>query len=307
MLTVQAFLRQLGATLSRGAPAHHAAFAALVASRYASVLGDELDPRPGAIVERLWTAAKGKALAAHEVEAFVFDLSAVGELVDPDRFDASDAYRALGVLEVAVRAAAGMPGSGPAELARAALAAKALLSPRDGDEIAAKLEERWAWEAVQEEAKWLGSAAGETLATVVTTAAATAPEAANVVELPVGARKLAFIEVQGKRYRAELDGTPRPIRTRISRGDVHEGQGGLSGATTSAWVEGEVADIAPLLACLARADAEKTQSSGKLTLSTSEQWGHFRQNRWTTVTVSIANDGAIEVDTAIATQDDSYY
>jgi hypothetical protein len=152
---VESCLRRFAEAFAGATPAHRALFAALVASRHERDLGEDADA-VREMIARLWTAANGDALTTQSAESFAAKLQGVAELVDPDRVNASDVYRALGLLEVALRCAAGVPEISPVDLARAALAASAGLPPRDEAEVRQKLPARWSWEGVQAEARWLG-------------------------------------------------------------------------------------------------------------------------------------------------------
>jgi len=124
--------------------AHTATFAALVGRRFARVL----DGDARTIEAALWRAAASPPLASLDVH--LASLESIAAAVDPDRLSAPDAWRAIGVLRVALQVAAGR-GPRARDLALAALGARALVTPADVTALAA----RWTWDAVEAEARWL--------------------------------------------------------------------------------------------------------------------------------------------------------
>jgi hypothetical protein len=148
------------------------------------------------------------------------------------------------------------------------------------------------------------SSARETARTgvaVAPTVNATADTARRVIQLVFGGHTVSLIGVDEDRlFRAEVDGARRTMRWRQSRS---------YSATPTArppWKEGTAAEIGPLLKCVDN-DAKRTEDARGLTLKLEEAGAHFRQNEWTDVVVTVAPDGAVEVDTEIVIQDDSYY
>jgi len=126
----------------------------------------------------------------------------------------------------------------------------------------------------------------------------------NQIQLLVGGRSVRFLRAPDSRYSSEVDGEPRPIRSRLTQGYVSEGGGSLP--EPPPWNVAATADLAPLLECLAE-KADPVEQRGATVFEVAVQWGHFRQNRFTTVSIAIAADGAVEIDMRVATQDDSYY
>lgn len=128
------------------------------------------------------------------------------------------------------------------------------------------------------------------------------PPARVVLELED--RQVVFVRTEENLYAAELDGKRRPIRARQQRSDVSEG--GVLHQYKPTRSEGETANLDPLLRCLALG-ASRTPLARGLKLSAIDRWGHFRQNTFLTVSITIAEDGVVEIDEDIRVQDDSYY
>lgn len=122
--------------------------------------------------------------------------------------------------------------------------------------------------------------------------------------LELGDQKVVLVHAGGNSYAAEVDGTRRPIRTRRQLTDISEG--GICHQYKPTQSEGETANLDPLLRCLALG-ASRTPLARGLKLSAIDRWGHFRQNTFLTVSITIAEDGVVEIDEDIRVQDDSYY
>jgi hypothetical protein len=153
----EAFLRHVSDALTAWTPAHRAAFVALVAERHGGNLRDYADWRIGdratavEMIETLSKAAAGERPAPETLDRYLLDLQELGVLVDPDRFFATDAYRAIGVLKEAIRCcAAGAPPDAAQAVATAALASAA-----STDLVPDGLQRAWAWDSVRAEVRWL--------------------------------------------------------------------------------------------------------------------------------------------------------
>jgi hypothetical protein len=341
------FRTHLQAAFASWKPLQVSTFAALVAERHRAPLRDFGDTRPGPmrasvpeILERLWLAEKRlDGSVADRLEA---DVKALRDHVDPDRFASPGELRAFRVLGHAVRCSARR--APPLDLATAALEARAGLPAMATFEPGRTLEQgaTWAWKPVQDEARWLSAtvnalsaASGITPETMRALGAAlrppreparaarpptaarpvrppvaakpAAPPAAprppapaapspppgpRTIALTVAGRRLELERVEGATYLAKIDGARRVLRTRA---------GGAE-----AWTEGATARLESLAEC-ARAKVEPAATATRTTFEHHVQWGHFRQTRTTRVSIELAADGAVEIETFVAEQDESYY
>lgn len=130
------------------------------------------------------------------------------------------------------------------------------------------------------------------------------PEPPACVVFEMGGQEVVFVPAGDNRYAAEVDGTRRPIRTRQQLTDISEG--GICHQYKPTRSEGETANLDPLLRCLALG-ASRTPVTRGVELSAIDPWGHFRQNTFLTVSITMAEDGVVEIDEDIRVQDDSYY
>jgi hypothetical protein len=282
------FTRALEARVSRWTRAQASAFAARVAERHRDDLRDHLDERMQNVSAReIVDALASGPLSAATADAFSGELRRLAELVDPDRFAAFEVLRGIRVLEAAVGCCAG--ACGPLEVALAALAARAMI-PVPRPEDVAQLGRAWAWSSVAGEAGWLLATADDLAA-------------APPITLPVAGSSLRLRCAGGSRYSAEVDGEPRPIRWRLTLGTASEG-GGLGWRDPPPWAQSTTAELAPLVECLAEG-ARPVERDGATVLQASVPSGHDRQNRFTRVAVTLAADGAVEIDMRVATQDES--
>jgi hypothetical protein len=148
----------------------------------------------------------------------------------------------------------------------------------------------------------------------------TASNRPDRVPLDVGGRKLVFVRVADDRYAAEVDGNGLPIRTTRETSEVFDGGG--SRPWSPEVHEGETADIDALLYCLSLgavpepvpikesprgANQHPVRSPPGVTLTASDNWGHFRQWTFLKVTVTIAPSGAVEIHEDVGEMDGSYY
>jgi hypothetical protein len=70
--------------------------------------------------------------------------------------------------------------------------------------------------------------------------------------------------------------------------------------------EGDTVNIDSILRCLALG-AVPTQLPRGVKLSATDNWGHFRQNTFLTISITINESGLVEINEDIREQDDSYY
>jgi uncharacterized protein YjaG (DUF416 family) len=158
----EAFLESLREELSPCAHSHHVSFAAVLAERRMAWAGENVDwePRLGQgasmrqIMEAVWSHACGRDIAPDRLGEFEADLTEVATLVDPDRYAAFDAYRAIWLLRLTVRCCA--TGAGVADAVTAARASL-YMSADSGlseDYVSEQfLRERWNVPKVQAEAR----------------------------------------------------------------------------------------------------------------------------------------------------------
>jgi len=158
----EAFLESLREELLHCGPTHHISFAAALAERQLSRIGEYADwtPRlgqgasPRRIMEAVWKHACGQDIAQDRLGEFKADLSEVAALVDPDRFAAFDSYRGIFLLELATRCCAHGSGIAAAmKVSRASLymsASSGLSEDYVSDQL---LRERWNVPKVQAEAR----------------------------------------------------------------------------------------------------------------------------------------------------------
>lgn len=132
----------------------------------------------------------------------------------------------------------------------------------------------------------------------------TNPEHPPRVALDLGGKQLVFVRAHDDGYAAELAGERRPIRTREERSTCSET--GHREPLGSNYSHGAVANIDVVLRCLALG-ARPTAIAEGMKLSATDNWGHFRQNTFLKVAITIANDGAIEIAADIQEEDGSYY
>lgn len=130
------------------------------------------------------------------------------------------------------------------------------------------------------------------------------PEHPASVVIELGDQQVVFVRVGDDRYAAELEGKRRLIRTVQQLSEVSEsGRYVLCEPTRS---EGDTANIDTILRCLALGAAYTPLARG-VKLSVTDAWGHFRQNTFLKVSITIAEDGAVEIDEDIGEEDGSYY
>jgi hypothetical protein len=107
--------------------------------------------------------------------------------------------------------------------------------------------------------------------------------------LELGDQQVVFVRVGDDRYAAELDGKRRLIRTAQQKSDVYENGDRVSYKPTRS--EGSTANIDTILRCLALGAAHSPLPRG-VELSAKDNWGHFRQNTFLTISITIAESGS---------------
>lgn len=124
------------------------------------------------------------------------------------------------------------------------------------------------------------------------------------VALELGDQQIVFVLVGDNRYAAELDGKRRPIQTTKQESRIYEnGDRDPYEPTRS---EGDTANIDTILRCLAL-DATHTPLPHGAEISAKDNWGHFRQNTFLTISITITESRSVEINENIQEQDDSYY
>jgi len=113
-----------------------------------------------------------------------------------------------------------------------------------------------------------------------------------------------FVLVGHDRYAAELDGKTLPIR--MEKHERRISEGGELFRHKPKLIEGNAANIDTILRCLALG-AVPTPLPGGARLSATDNWGHFRQNTFFTISITISASGVVEINEDIREQDDSYY
>src|SRR5262245_44494893 len=105
-------------------------------------------------------------------------------------------------------------------------------------------------------------------------------------------QQVVFVRVGDDRYAAELDGKRLPIRIERHEKDISEG--GVIREWESKVSEGDTANIDTILLCFARGAAPTPLPQG-IKLSAKDNWGHFRQNTFLTISITTAESGLIEI------------
>lgn len=115
---------------------------------------------------------------------------------------------------------------------------------------------------------------------------------------------IVFVRVGDDHYAAELDGKRLSIRTERHEKDICEV--GVLREWEPELSEGDTANIDTILLCFARG-ATPTLLPRGVKLSAMDNWGHFRQNTFLTISIMIAESGMVEINEDIQEQDNSYY
>jgi hypothetical protein len=124
------------------------------------------------------------------------------------------------------------------------------------------------------------------------------------VALDLSDQQVVFVRVGDDHYAAELDGKSLPIRTEKHERRISEG--GELFRYKPELSEGDTANIDAILLCLALGAVPKPLPRG-VELSAMDNWGHFRQNTFLKISITISESGLVEVNEGIQEQDDSYY
>jgi len=137
----------------------------------------------------------------------------------------------------------------------------------------------------------------------------TTSERPERVALDLSDRQVVFVRVGDDLYAAELDG--KKLQIRMEKHERRISEGGELYRFKPELSEGDTANIDTILLCLALGAAPTPLPRGaKLSaakLSAMDNWGHFRQNTFLTISITIAESGLIEINEDIQEQDDSYY
>jgi hypothetical protein len=124
------------------------------------------------------------------------------------------------------------------------------------------------------------------------------------VAIDLGGGQVVFVRVGDERYTAELNGRRLQIRTVRHESRIY-GNGELS-PYEPALRESDTANIDTILRCLAFG-AVPTPFPRGVEFSATDNWGHFRQNTFMRIWITIAESGMVEINENIHEQDDSYY
>lgn len=129
----------------------------------------------------------------------------------------------------------------------------------------------------------------------------TAAERPERITLDVGGQELVFVRVTGDHYAAEWDGNRLPIWTTRQECDVG----------SRLWEPilrvGETANIDALLYGLSLEPSIRSTTPQSVVLNASDNWGHYRQWTYVTITVTITSSSVVDIHERIDEQDDSYY
>jgi hypothetical protein len=113
-----------------------------------------------------------------------------------------------------------------------------------------------------------------------------------------------FTRVEGSRYRATVDGVPRPIR-RV-RVIFDQSETGRYQKYEPELEAGEDVDLKVLVTCLKFRPGREHICNG-IELRAADNWGHFRQWNFYVAKVTLGEDGAVEVLEDLGEMDGSYY
>jgi hypothetical protein len=118
---------------------------------------------------------------------------------------------------------------------------------------------------------------------------------------PLTLRWLREVNGAGHEWQAEHGGTRLTI---VLEERWRQVRGAPDDPTFHTSSRGDVADLGSVVAALG--DAEVGTINSDVAVSVACQWGHFRQNRWGTVTLCRDGD-VLHINADISEQDDSYY
>jgi hypothetical protein len=309
-----AFLERMRQVVGALEPARARELVCAIAQRHVGDLREHADS-PSVIVTEARAVAATQPVPRAQLEEWLGALSEVAAYVDPDRLWATDVWRAIGVIKLALRAcAAGPPaGAGPFDVVSGALAARALRSSpaneAERQSVHKELRARWGWQAVQAEAQWLAAQVDVTVKPLAAVAKPPPQPAVarppRVIALPLAGHALQFIGVDGdRRFRAMVDGRPCLVRERCLSIQVSEG--GNRAGPEPAWVEETTADLTSLLRVLG-AGEQPQQERGRTVVKLHQPGAHFRSNEWTTVAIALSADGVVEIETTLEWQEDGFY
>src|SRR5262245_14302937 len=132
----------------------------------------------------------------------------------------------------------------------------------------------------------------------------TTSERPERVAIDLGENQVVFVRVGDDHYAAELDGGSLQIRTARHKRRIYEN--GERDPYEPKLREGDTANIDSILRCLALG-AVPTPIQRGVEFQAIDNWGHFRQNTYLKIWITIAESGALEITENIGEQDDSYY
>jgi hypothetical protein len=156
------FLERMRRAVSAFGPVRVRELACEIAQRYVDDLGEDAGSAR-ALLQEAHTLAATQPISQAQFEEWAGLLNGMSANVDPDRLGAADAWRALRMLELALRACTEGPpaGAGPFDVVCASLAGRALCQPpaneAEQQSLRETLQQRWLWKGVQQEARWLAA------------------------------------------------------------------------------------------------------------------------------------------------------
>ena len=132
----------------------------------------------------------------------------------------------------------------------------------------------------------------------------TTSERPERVAINLSEKQVVFVRVSDDHYAAEVDGRSLKIRSVTQESRIYEN--GERDPYEPKLREGDTANIDTILRCLALG-AVPTPIPRGVEFSAIDNWGHFRQNTYLKIWITIAESGALEITENIGEQDDSYY
>jgi hypothetical protein len=124
------------------------------------------------------------------------------------------------------------------------------------------------------------------------------------VAIDLSEGQVVFAHVGDDLYAAELNGRSLQIRTARYESRIYEN--GERAPYEPKLREGDTANIDTILRCLALGAVPAPIPRG-IEFAATDNWGHFRQNTFLKIWITIAESGLLEINENIGEQDDSYY
>jgi hypothetical protein len=121
--------------------------------------------------------------------------------------------------------------------------------------------------------------------------------------LDVSGQQVVFVLGADDQYAAECGGKKLPIRVTEAVREVP----GSRLMYEPKVQEGETANIDPLLYCVSLGPKITSAGPNSITLTASDNWGHYRQWTFLTITVTLTPSGVVEIQADIGEEDGSYY